>query len=727
MSARQYDVAEREQAIIRYLRNLDDPGVGATVPQIHRTLTETGTHFPTADEPIRDTVSLPVYYKIVRRMTAIGHLEERPSSATGDGVRYTLADALHADTALTLADIDEMVHAQRPTEVIAALVDAREYIQGKRDTVLRDAAIALRGVDPRRLVEDLVLDLVAAYNADVDICADGDATDIAHHHRIRDQRLTLDTFCYARLGLTRQAITIPSSATVASPNGDPAQRIDVHPAVLRAELRRRIYGTTAISLIHPGAAIEPVDWINATVSGSDGSTYSSVMQIDTGAKFVDAAGAEVITFNNSVVYLELPKGAKRPRSPLYSVPLTRSAIDNPINGGMVMAPFMYRSEGLTDSSYEHMAKCATDVVQWRADERVFTGHGKSLGAGEELPTPRVHFRDGTVTLQERWSNHYQFANSYGAMVREGVRLSHDVLRHIRDRRNPPVFAGAVKSSQLDLFATIVNWFIKHGHPASDVAPIDPGWDVARGSHLSDNELMNYLLGAIEVDRRDGYFVSFVVARPFHALTDLYRQCNSDDPDSWTEMFRRRQHEHRADETMESYWKNVEDIDDDPYIRMLHYADYGLFYIGHSSGDPGPLAPRYEFLESLRPMDESEAADRVRRNVEMIVGALDHVGFTLDRDHNFLSKKILVKILPSVVYNAHENCKALGRILERELKSMVLDNLKRLRGSRTPSVDRVAYFPDSVQQFIKRWSDAQPQDAADVLPSASDRHGPQALP
>lgn len=720
MAARQFDVAEREQAIIRYLRNLNDPGAGATVPQIHRALTETGSRFPTADEPVRDTVSLPVYYKIVRRLSAIGQLEEHPSVAAGDGVRYTLADALHADTALTLADIDEMVHARRPTEVIAALVDAREYIRGKRDTVLRDAAIALRRVDPRQLVEDLILDLVGAYNADVDICADGDGTDIAHHHRIRDQRRALDVFCYARLGLTRQAITIPSSAAVASPTGDPGQRIGVDTAALGTEVRRRIYGTTAITLIHPGAETEPVDWDSATVSGSDGSTYSSVMQIDTGAKFFDSAGAEVITFNNSVVYLELPEGAKRPRSPLYSVPLTRSAIDNPINGGMVMAPFMYRSEGLTDSSYEHMAKCATDVVQWRADERVFTGHGKSLGAGEELPTPRVHFRDGTVTLQERWSNHYQFANSYGAMVREGVRLSHDVLRHIRDRRNPPVFAGAVKSSQLDLFATIVNWFIKHGHPASGIAPIDRSWDVARGSHLSDNELMSYLLGALEIDRNGGYFVSFVVARPFHALTDLYRQCTRDEPDTWTEMFTRRRHDHRADDTMESYWKTVEDVDDDPYVRMLHYADYGLFYVGHSSGDPGPLAPRYEFLESLRPMPEPDASRRVQRNVEMIVSALDHVGFTLDRDHNFLSKKILVKIIPSVVYNAHENCKALGRMLERELKSMVLDNIKRLRGSRAPNPERVTYLPDSVQNFIKRWGDAQPQSPAE-LPSPTDVH------
>lgn len=33
--------------------------------------------------------------------------------------------------------------------------------------------------------------------------------------------------------------------------------------------------------------------------------------------------------------------------------------------------------------------------------------------------------------------------------------------------------GAVKGSQLDLFSTVINWFIRYGHEASGVDPIDP--------------------------------------------------------------------------------------------------------------------------------------------------------------------------------------------------------------------------------------------------------------
>ncbi|MFV8160531.1 hypothetical protein ACNQVK_00010 [Mycobacterium sp. 134] len=332
------------------------------------------------------------------------------------------------------------MHAQRPTEVIAALVDAREYIQGKRDTVLRDAAIAL--LESTRDVWSRTSSWTSSPPTTPTSTSAPTATPPT------SPTITASATSVSRWtpSATPGGPNPPSHhhslvGDGALPNGDPAQRIDVHPAAPRAEFfGAGSTGRPQSSRIYR-CAIEPVDWINATVSGSDGSTYSSVMQIDTGAKFVDAAGAEVITFSNSgVVYLELPKGAKRPRSPL-SVPLTRSAIDNPINGGMVMAPFMYRSEGLTDSSYEHMAKCVTDVVQLRAPTSARSP--ATAVAGRRRGT--TDLLGGTSATEpstcRRCPDHYQFATD-GAMVREGVRLSHDVLRHIRDRRMI-VFAGAV--------------------------------------------------------------------------------------------------------------------------------------------------------------------------------------------------------------------------------------------------------------------------------------------
>ena len=384
----------------------------------------------------------------------------------------------------------------------------------------------------------------------------------------------------------------------------------------------------------------------------------------------------------------------------------------PANAGMVMAPFMYRD--LSEGEYEHMAKCATDVVQWRADERVFIGDAPALGGdGRRLPAPRVHLRDGTVTLQERESHHYQRNDAYGDMVRAGVLLSWQILTHIKSRKQPPVFAGAVKGSQLHLFSTIINWFIAHGHPASGVPAVDPGWDITRASLLADNETVTMLLATLAAERADGYFCTFAVSRPFHALTDMARDYDHEVPDVWVDKLRDRQNDHLGKPMMDSYWKTVDIIEDDPYVRMCEEADYVMFYIGHSDKEPLPLTPRYEFLESLRLAGAEPAAARVRRNVELLVAALDHTRFTMDTDHNYLTGKRLVKIVPAVVYRAHEYCKALGRRLETELKSMIVANLHRLGMARRASDDAVSLRPLNARRFFEREARLRDSEAKEM--------------
>ena len=104
-----------------------------------------------------------------------------------------------------------------------------------------------------------------------------------------------------------------------------------------------------------------------------------------------------------------------------------------------------------------------------------------------------------------------------------------------------------------------------------------------------------------------------------------------------------------------------------------------------------------------------AAARVRRNVELLVAALDHTKFTMDPDHNFLTGKRLVKIVPAVVYRAHEYCKALGRRLETEMKSMIVANLHRLGMARRANEDAVSLRPLNARRFFEQ--QARLQDEA----------------
>jgi len=706
---RKLDVVEREQAIFRYLRGIDR-AVGATVRELHEHLTGTGTAVRHGQQ-VRDTVTVQAYHKLVARLVLDGRLVE-VGGPDDDAQRYALAPVLHADTALTLDDIDQIAFELKPTEAIAALIDAREYLGANRNTVLRQAAAALQKVPPRDLVRDMILSKVELYNARVGEWHEYGSGDERHRRLVEAARKELEGICYRWFGFSAAAVRVPPASSVSN-SGTGAAPAIVDRDRMDRELAVRVFGESVIQHVAVANPSAPGDWSNVVVAGSDGSTYPSVMSIDTAKAFVDDGGSEIVTFNNSIVYLHL-EGLNRERHPsnLYSVPITRSAIDSPTNAGMVMAPFMYRD--LSDGEYEHMRKAATDVVQWRADERVFIGDAPALGGdGRRLPAPRVHLRDGTVTLQERESHHYQRNDAYGDMVRAGVLLSHQILKHIQSRHTPPVFAGAVKGSQLHLFSTVINWFIAHGHPASGVAPVDPGWDVSRAALLADNEAITMLLATLAAERGNGYFCTFAVSRPFHALTDMARDYEHETPGVWIDRLRDRQLDHLGKPMMDSYWKTVDAIEDDPYVRMCEEADYVMFYIGHTAGDPLPLAPRYEFLESLRTAGPEAAADRVQRNIELLVAALDHTKFHVDTDHNFLTGKRLVKIVPAVVYRAHEYCKALGRRLETELKSMIVANLHRLGLARRASDDAVNLRPLTAERFFDQEARLRDQQTREI--------------
>lgn len=76
--------------------------------------------------------------------------------------------------------------------------------------------------------------------------------------------------------------------------------------------------------------------------------------------------------------------------------------------------------------------------------------------------------------------------------------------------------------------------------------------------------------------------------------------------------------------MESFWKTVEDVDDGPYVRMLHYADYGLFCPSASSRRRLTSIKRAESVDARLRILVSLAAEELARPDECsrIVGRAD---------------------------------------------------------------------------------------------------------
>jgi hypothetical protein len=690
-------VGDREHEIVKFLKRLDQPERGATVPEIWRAVSSvTG-----------DDVTRQAYYKLVDRLVAVGTLEEMPVGGDGDARRYRLVPYLTAENAVTLDDVYELLDQLAPSEAIARIVDAREYYQDRRRSTLRLAAEALLEEDPRDLVVRYIESRAAELAADLAMHDEPGLRDRELEKRIDTQARDLRSFAYRYLGLSREAIDISSF-----PNQPPT--VSVRPGQLRAEVEMRVFGAHCIEAVT--VRDEPGDE-SFTVSGSDGSTHASVMQVATARAFEADVGNQVVTFNNSVARVKAPRSIEdRYPVPYYSVPAARSALDDPGNRGMVLAPFMFRY--LNESEYEHMAKAATDVVQWRTDREVFLGTARALGRGELLPRPRVHIRDGTIALQEREFGHYCRLDEYGQMVREGFALTRKILeRIVAAPDSPPVFAGATKVTVTRFFSSLINWYISKGSRLRPDGPIDPNWDATRAAHIADNEAMSYLLSSlVEGPQGDRYYVSFAVMRPFHTLTEFYDRPDRDSFD-WVAGFRLRQERDREDLAREgtsgrAYLATVADVADDDFVYLCGRADYVAFYIGHTAAEPPPIAPRYEFLENLRAMPTAaDAAARVQRNVGLIVRAIHRTGLTEDREHNFLSKKSIVRIIPFVVFDAHEKCKAMGRKVEAELRSAVISNLQVIRNARGLRAGDVQFLPLPIRRFIERYERARRDSGA----------------
>ncbi|MGA7732750.1 MAG: hypothetical protein WCD37_15950 [Chloroflexia bacterium] len=705
------DVAARERAIMKYLKGAASDG--APVKDIYDVVTV----------ELGDGITLPAYYKILDRMVAAGKIEALREDEKRGRI-YVLTPTLHIGNALTNDDIYEMLPYLETTTALAGLIDAQDYYEEHRETVLRQAAEALLREDPVELFHALILNMIDKVERDVAILrhqnVEGqvELADTYSQKRLEADYHDLERMVYRALSLPHEAIHLPGLAQI-----ERGRDLEWDEDALRDALRARVFGETFIRVVDISPERKAEARGSLVVSGSDGSMHAGTLALQTASGYYEDT-SNIVTFNNSVAYVRLSQllAAQEGKADMvHSVPFTRQTIDDPSYKGMVLAPAMFPD--LSEAEYEHMVRCATDVVQFRVDEIVFAGKAYDLRAPyQQIPRPQVHLRDGTITPQEREFGHYNRPDAYGEMVREGIRRERTILeRMLSAGERAPVFAGAAKSTQLRVFGPLLNWYIAQGSRARFGRAIEPNWSMSRAAGISDNAAMTALLSSLpdlESRKTGRFYVTCVLARQFPALTEYY---NYDDRvrRDWVEFFERKKKQALVENTQYGgtlpYHATV-DLADDDFVFMCEHADYTMFYIGHSGGDPPPMLPRYEFLTSLRNFEEDGAAatPRVEKIVRKIVDALDTAGLALDRDHNYLTNKTLVKILPFPIQQAHEYSKGLGRKLESELKSIVirrLIELKRLRAA--PS--EVEVRPVSVRAYLERFKralDSKPEDQRD---------------
>jgi Fe2+ or Zn2+ uptake regulation protein len=700
------DVIKREGAIIAYLQEKEE---GAIASEIYEAVSQV----------LGDTISRPAYYKILDRLVTAGKIEQFDDER---GVRrYQILPNLHATNRLTLDDVYDMLPYLQSTEAMARALEARNYFYEHRNTVIRNTAIALTEEHASTLfflwIDDLIkglyTDLEAFSYIETEGHHQGEAVlaDASLEKRLRDQCDNIRRILYRYLSIPFEIVDIPDWEGKRGLKHSRA--IYYNPDGLQNILKLRVFGIgeaeTVIGFVKIDASVLASAYQEMTISGSDGSFHAGTVGIQTAQGYVEDESF-VVTFNNSVAYIRASERVKKQKGEkqiIYSAPITRQTLDDPTYKGMVLAPFMFPM--LSESEYEHMARTASDVVQMRVDDEVFNGKARDLTTGEQIIAPRVHIRDGTITPQERGFNHYIQMNPYGDIAREGIIRSRSILERVKNaKHNPQIYAGCVKSTQIALFSQLINWYISRGSRITRGTAIDANWDMKRAGFISDIDAMTILL-ADTPHAQNGFWTTCVVIRQFASLTDFYDRRVSDR--SWFNFLS--DSRNYALQTYETYGGELpyhaiiseEDLAEDAYLYMLENCDYATFYIGHTGGDPAPKIPRYEFMCSLRQAELDEAQQYVQRNIEQVVTALLICEFTLDRDHNFMRSVSLVKLVPSVVYRAHELAKQLGKKLESDYKSIVVARLSARRKQRIEGSD-VDIQPVGIRRYLQRFIEAK---------------------
>lgn len=706
-------IYERDVWIVRYLQAASD---GRTIREIWEAAQgprviedETGIR-PVGG--LEESASLPTYHRTVGKLVARGQLIVR-EPGDGSSARYSVGPQVSSLTPFSQTELNEALWELGAAQALAMYADTLEQFEREAAKVLELAASRLREEDPRALVLRMLQDRARELDEDIADLRDPDTGEDEHRVRVARRLVEFGRFVHGELGLNPTIWRVPTLEEV----GDVQEVREVASvercvapddwAPVAHEIGRHVFGDAFIAL----EAIPPSEEAGRPpliVAGSDGSSHVGFVRGMPASAYSDQDRL-IMTFNNSAGYVELPEDyptKSRLPSQYFGVPVTRAALEDPNNKGMIISrPYF---PDLDDGEFEHMKKAALDVVQYRIDHALLSGAALPYGAhpmrgGEALPRPHLLIRDGTVSPQARELQNYTNPTEYGTIVREGVQLSYRILRLVldSDRR---VYAGAVKSTQLRTFSKIVNWYIQRGSALGSETAIDPTWNAGRMNAISDSVAMTRLLASLPgLPDVNQYYRTCVIVRPFSAMvTSLFRSRPGLNPEDWYAFFQEEAADasarYRARGGHRPFFDGL-DVTEDDYVRLCVYADYGMFYFGKPGGSPQIAFPRFEFLDSIRTRREAGEADtRVARAVALTMAGVHRTKWSLDFEHNMMTNRKLPKIIPFVVNQSHEMCKVLGHKLANELQQVIAASLSAMKSLRGVAVPKIEIEPVPLERF-----------------------------
>lgn len=598
--------------------------------------------------------------------------------------------------------LQSIVDAEHPMESLVVLREASRQLRTIPPEAWRAASDVLRGVNARAAA-------VTAITAYADDLADNleelqrlitnkvyeDPAEAQRIKRRCEGRIEMLTaMCRDGLGLSREAIYIPTTPEAGMSRIAEAGRDLVDAGLLRDEIHRRVEDAPLIM-----SFVEPQPDIRMIVAGVDGSTQGGLLSIDGTAGDFAFGAAPQINLNTAAAVLNRKlRRDGRETDVFLRLPNAPEDIQRRENVYTIMSPMFYPD--LSPAEYMHSAWNAMDVLESRAARRAMDSW-PTPGSNIEVNPADVVIRDGTIVPNDRDPSHYAQADSYGRIVREMVQLCWEMAQ--KSRVDAHTVAGAVKNSRVRVVAPIINYIIAQaaGTPASALT----SWALDEMNAVSDQQLLSRLLSHGQRVKR--YWTrSAIFMRPFHSTTPAFSRYYERDP----ERAPAREIENRIElaastppekRTSDQHgW--AEARIPNAYTQMLDNVWFAGFYAtpGVALGK-GQALPRLELLITASTREAGGLPEVVHEHRERLLAALATTGFSVSQEHDMFGGAGVIDFVPTMLQRAHDTVVGFARDMKMRAGEYLDRLLAREIGTRRRQNVRVRpWRPDE----LKAWSD-----------------------
>jgi hypothetical protein len=440
---------------------------------------------------------------------------------------------------------------------------------------------------------------------------------------------------------------------------------------LRDEIERRVSNEMFVVDV-PSTAADP----QMLVAAVDGSTRGGLLSLEGEDGDFTLGHAPSISINTSTAQInrrvriggrEYPAFLRLPEKP--------EDMQQRDNRYTVMAKLFFPD--LSESQYAHSVWNAMNLLESRAATKVMRRWYTSKDSVEVRPADVV-LMDGTVTPNDRDSNHYAQPDAYGRIVRDLIEVNCEIMQKSRDDKQ--VVAGVVKNAQLRVLGPIINRFIVSTVAQQTDTQVQ-AWPLRAMNALPDQAVLTRLLTAGR-KKDDPWFRTCYVLRPFHATTDFSERYSRDPDRRPAAILLARAKEARQRKALDvgmpedAFWAEFLG-ERDPFLKLLENAWYAYFFLGAVPRlDQKQALPRFEALVAASTAESGGFKEETFANCATLLDALKLTGFEVSAEHAMFDAKGWIDVVPRLLVDVHHTVKIWAAELQSRVNEYIGYHLSR---------------------------------------------------